>query len=158
MDKTTYTDNGNGSGTLTLYNAQGQSLDSITFAGSYQLANFTIEDDGSGHTLIVDPPVRSGTSTIGSGTASPSVSVGGAGNDNFLFQPSHGAHNGNSSSESDAPASGQFTAAEIQQWLIGNNEHAAAFTDPVHHGDSATPSDMIGGYLQSHLQSLAHLH
>jgi hypothetical protein len=56
MDKTTYIDNGNGTGTLTLYNAQSQALDSITFVGSYQLANFIIESDGSGHTLIVDPP------------------------------------------------------------------------------------------------------
>ena len=64
IDKTTYTDNGNGTGTLTLYNANGQALDSITFVGSYQLANFTIENDGSGHTLIVDPPVPSGTATV----------------------------------------------------------------------------------------------
>ncbi len=58
-NKTTYTDNGNGTGTLTLFNASGQALDSITFAGSYQLANFTIESDGNGHTLIVDPPAAS---------------------------------------------------------------------------------------------------
>ena len=31
--------------------------------GSYQLANFTIESDGSGHTLIVDPPVPPVTAT-----------------------------------------------------------------------------------------------
>jgi len=63
-DKTTYTENGNGTGTLTLHDANGQALDSITFAGSYQLANFTIENDGSGHALIVDPPVPSGTTTM----------------------------------------------------------------------------------------------
>jgi hypothetical protein len=61
INKTTYTDAGNGTGTLTLYDANGQALDSITFVGSYQLANFTIENDGSGHALIVDPPVPSGT-------------------------------------------------------------------------------------------------
>ena len=63
ISKTTYTDNGNDSGTLTLYNASGQALDSITFVGSYQLANFTIQSDGSGHTLIVDPPVPPVTAT-----------------------------------------------------------------------------------------------
>jgi len=63
-DKTTYTDNGNGTGTLILHDANGQALDSITFAGSYQLANFTIENDGNGHALIVDPPVPSGTATV----------------------------------------------------------------------------------------------
>ena len=63
MDKTTYVDNGNGTGTLTLYNAIGQALDSLTFAGNYQLANFTIESDGSGHTLIVDPPISTASKT-----------------------------------------------------------------------------------------------
>ena len=60
MDKTSYTQNGNGTGTLTLYNANGHALDHITFDGSYELANFTIENDGSGQTLIVDPPASSG--------------------------------------------------------------------------------------------------
>ena len=60
MNKTSYTQNGNGTGTLTLYNANGHALDHVTFDGSFQLANFTIENDGSGHTLIVDPPISSG--------------------------------------------------------------------------------------------------
>jgi hypothetical protein len=54
--KTTYTNNGNGTGTLTLYNSAGMVLAQITFVGSYQLSNFVIETDGNGHTLIVDPP------------------------------------------------------------------------------------------------------
>jgi FecR protein len=62
MNKTSYTQNGNGTGTLTLYNANGHALDHITFDGNYQLANFTIENDGGGHTLIVDPPASSGAS------------------------------------------------------------------------------------------------
>ncbi|MGB9117736.1 beta strand repeat-containing protein, partial [Bradyrhizobium sp.] len=65
INKTTYTDNGNGAGTLTLYDANGQALDSLTFAGSYQLANFIIESDGSGHTLIVDPPASASQSVGG---------------------------------------------------------------------------------------------
>ena len=64
-NKTTYSDNGNGTGTLTLHDANGQALDSINFVGSYQLANFTIENDGSGHTLIVDPPVSPWTRPVG---------------------------------------------------------------------------------------------
>jgi FecR protein len=64
MDKTTYTDNGNGIGALTLYDTKGQALDSITFVGNYQLANFTIETDGDGHTLIVDQPVLYNASTL----------------------------------------------------------------------------------------------
>src|ERR1700733_2143025 len=64
--KTTYTENGNGTGTLSLYDANGHALDHITFDGSYQLANFTIENDGSGHTLIVDPPASSGVNVSSS--------------------------------------------------------------------------------------------
>jgi hypothetical protein len=66
MNKTTYTENGNGTGTLSLYDANGHALDHITFDGSYQLANFTIENDGSGHTLIVDPPASSGVNASSS--------------------------------------------------------------------------------------------
>jgi len=54
--KTTYTNNGNGTGTLTLYNAAGGVLAQITFVGNYQLSNFVVETDSNGHTLIVDPP------------------------------------------------------------------------------------------------------
>ena len=72
-NKTTYTDNGNGTGTLTLHDANGQALDSITFDGSYQLANFTIENDGSGNTLIVDPPVSSGAATSSNGVTAAST-------------------------------------------------------------------------------------
>jgi hypothetical protein len=60
MNRTSYSQNGSGTGTLTLYNASGHALDHITFDGSYQLANFAIENDGRGHTLIVDPPASSG--------------------------------------------------------------------------------------------------
>ena len=82
INKTSYTDNGNGTGTLTLYNANGQALDSLSFVGSYQLANFTIESDGSGHTLIVDPPVSSGTAAAGS---SATTEIKGAGGENVQF-------------------------------------------------------------------------
>jgi hypothetical protein len=53
----TYTDNSNGTGTLTLYDAANGELAHLTFNGSYVLSNFTISDDGSGHVLIIDPPV-----------------------------------------------------------------------------------------------------
>jgi len=88
VSKTGYTDNGNGTGTLTLYNANGQALDSINFDGNYQLANFTIENDGDGGTLIVDPPVH----TNGQAPAQTVVASGpnqmlsgSAPADNFVF-------------------------------------------------------------------------
>ncbi len=76
MDKTSYTQNGNGTGTLTLYDTNGDALDHITFDGNYQLANFTIESDGDGGTLIVDPPVNTNGATP-SHTAAPT--------DSFVF-------------------------------------------------------------------------
>ncbi len=94
--KTTYADHGNGTGTLTLYNTSGQALDSINLDGNYQLANFTIEGDGNGGTLIVDPPVNGNsqapTGTIVAGGPSQ-VSGASAPGDNFAFNftgPSHG--------------------------------------------------------------------
>ena len=78
MNKTSYTQNGNGTGTLTLYNANGHALDHITFDGNYQLANFTIENDGGGHTLIVDPPASCGAnanSSVVAGNADPAANA-----------------------------------------------------------------------------------
>jgi hypothetical protein len=84
--KTTYTDHGNGTGTLTLYNTTGEALDSINFTGNYQLANFTIENDGDGGTLIVDPPVNTSGQTPGHTTvASNQNSTGTAATDGFVF-------------------------------------------------------------------------
>jgi hypothetical protein len=88
--KTTYSDHGNGTGTLTLYNSSGQALDSINFDGNYQLANFTVEDDGAGHTLIVDPPVNTNGQTPGN-TPAASSSTDAAANDGFAFN--FGGHN-----------------------------------------------------------------
>ena len=54
----TYTENSAGTGgTLTL--SDGTDTANINFAGNYVLANFTLSNDGSGGTLIIDPPVKS---------------------------------------------------------------------------------------------------
>ncbi len=93
LNKTTYADHGNGTGTLTLYGANGQALDSINFAGTYQLANFTIESDGDGGTLIVDPPVNTnGQASPNTHMASNQNSTGTAATDGFAFNfsgPNH---------------------------------------------------------------------
>ena len=93
MNKTTYADHGNGTGTLTLYGANGQALDSINFAGTYQLANFTIESDGDGGTLIVDPPVNTnGQASPNTQMASNQNPTGTAATDGFAFNfsgPNH---------------------------------------------------------------------
>jgi hypothetical protein len=88
LSKTTYADHGDGTGTLTLYNANGQALDSINFNGNYQLANFTIENDGDGGTLIVDPPVTTNAQAPVQTVAASGpnqVLSGSAPIDNFVF-------------------------------------------------------------------------
>ena len=71
----TYGDNAGSDtgGTLTIYettNGTTTAVDSITFAnGDYTTANFILTSDGSGGTLIADPPADSGTATIDSGAA-----------------------------------------------------------------------------------------
>jgi fibronectin-binding autotransporter adhesin len=84
--KTTYADHGNGTGTLTLYDANGHALDSINFDGNYQLANFTIESDGNGGTLIVDPPVNNNSPAPANTTVASNQNLTGtAGTDGFVF-------------------------------------------------------------------------
>ena len=87
ISKTTYTENAAGTGgTLTLHDANGQVLDSVNFDGNYQLANFTIESDGDGGTLIVDPPVNtSGQAPGGTTVASNEHSTDKDGTDGFVF-------------------------------------------------------------------------
>ena len=63
----TYYDNtgSNTGGTLTIFetvNGVTTAVDSITFAnGDYTTANFKLMSDGSGGTLVADPPADSGT-------------------------------------------------------------------------------------------------
>ena len=99
-DKTAYVDSGSGTGMLILYDAQDHVLASITFVGSYELANFVIESDGNNGTLIIDPPVQSaehdgliggspdsGALTIGSGST---TEIGGASSQNVSFTNNNG--------------------------------------------------------------------
>ncbi|MGB7603219.1 MAG: hypothetical protein WBM24_23150, partial [Candidatus Sulfotelmatobacter sp.] len=124
MDKTTYTDNGNGIGTLTLYNAQGQALDGITFAGSYHLANFTIESDGSGHTLIVDPP----TSTALESANTPLTT----GIDTLTFDNSTHQVSGTDQTVNNGDTLAGGTGANTLTINSGNGDHSYTFGDGNH--------------------------
>jgi hypothetical protein len=70
-----------------LHDANGQALESLNFTGNYQLANFTIESDGNGGTLIIDPPVNTSTQTPNTVVASGPNQVlsGSAPAENFVF-------------------------------------------------------------------------
>jgi hypothetical protein len=68
---TTYVDHGDGTGTLTLNDANHNALASLTLQGSYQLGNFVLQSDSNGGTLVIDPPVQANT---------PAATTGATGN------------------------------------------------------------------------------
>jgi hypothetical protein len=122
------------------------SLTFVDFTGTFKFAS-----DGSGGTDIFDPPATH--------SFSPPVSIGGAGNDNFIFHPSLGADTGNSNSLDDATELERFTSAQVQHWspLISNATHDDVI-DFVHHSDGITPPDLNAAHWHLAVQSAVHLH
>ena len=110
--------------------------------------------DGNGGTLITDPPATR------SSNPSPSVSVGGPGNDNFVFQPGIGADTvANFNPQVDTIELDHFANVQnVQQLaaLIGTDAHGDAVIE-LGHNDSITLPGVTQSYLQAHLQSLVHL-
>jgi Ca2+-binding RTX toxin-like protein len=89
------------------------------------------------------------------------VSIGGPGNDTFLFHPGEGAETiNNFNPQADTIELDHFANVQSAQAL------AAAVTIDAHsdavlelgHGDSVTIPGMTASFLQAHLQSLVHLH
>ncbi len=79
-------------GTLAIFES-GNKVDAVVFTnGDYNTANFTLSSDGSGGTLITDPPTSSGT------TIAPPASVdtlsGTDGHDSFAFDAIANTHAG----------------------------------------------------------------
>ncbi len=108
----------------------------------------------NGNTLITDPAVSTASSH-------PSVSIGGPGNDTFVFQPGTGPETvGNFTPQSDTIELDHFANMQHAQ------ESMAAVTSDAHgdavielgHNDSVTIPGMTASFLQAHLQSLVHLH
>ncbi len=109
--------------------------------------------DGHGGTIIYDPPATS--------SAGPSVSIGGTGNDTFVFHPGEGAQTVNNfNPQHDTIDLDHFASIRDAQEL------AAAITPDVHgnallelgHGDSIAIPGVSATFLQQNLQSLVHLH
>ena len=89
-----------------------------------------------------------------------SVSIGGLGNDNFMFKPGIGADTiVNFNPQTDTLKLDHFANAENAQLasLITTDAHGDAVIGPGH-GDSITIPGMAPSYLQAHLQSLVHVH
>jgi hypothetical protein len=104
-------------------------------------------------TFITDPPARN--------ASTPSVSVGGPGNDNFVFAPGIGADTiTNFNPQGDTVELDHFADVQNTQALAGTittDAHGNAVIE-LGHSDSITIPGVSGTYLQQHLQSLVHLH
>jgi len=94
-------------------------------------------------------------------STAPSVTIGGAGNDTFVFHPGEGTQTVNNfNSQNDSIELSHFANIHNVQEL------AAAITPDAHdnavlelgHGDSITIPGVSATFLQQNLQSLVHLH
>jgi hypothetical protein len=120
----------------------------------FNFCNLEKASDGQGGTIIFDPPASANTNP-------PSVSVGGVGNDTFVFHPGEGSQTVNSFDP-------QHDTIELDHFANIHNvqELAAAITPDMHgnaalelgHGDSIAIPGVSATYLQQNLQSLVHLH
>ena len=159
-------------------------VDSISFGnGDYTTANFVLTSDDRGGTLVVDPPTSLtkgindiaaspsilGNLTVaashdGAATSTMSVSIGGAGNDNFIFSTNQ--HLG---ADTIANFSTSFDSIELDGYhslTLANLATAITSTgaDALHgdavinlgHGDTITVAGVTESYLQQHL-NLIHL-
>lgn len=125
-----------------------QSLIFDSFDGTLSFAS-----DGNGGTLVTDPPTT--------GSSSASVSISGPGNDTFLFHSGMGAETiANFNPRTDAIELDHFANLQNVQELaslISNDGHGGAFIQ-LDHSDSIDIPGVTASYLQTHLQSLVHLH
>ena len=123
---------------------------SLTFA-NFDGA-FVFASDGHGGTLITDP--------ASTNTSSASVSIGGPGNDAFVFHPGMGAETiANFNPQSDTIQLDSFANIQnVEQLaaLITTDQHGDALIDLGHH-ESITVAGVSTTYLQQHLQGLVHL-
>jgi hypothetical protein len=139
--------------------AHGNAIITIKNLGTITIDHFCFRDlekasDGQGGTIIFDPPASANTNP-------PSVSIGGAGNDTFIFHPGEGSQTVNNFNP-------QHDTIELDQFANIHNvqELAATITPDVHgnavlelgHGDSIAIPGVSATFLQQNLQSLVHLH
>ncbi len=117
--------------TLTVYDSTNPALsDTLDFSGNY-VGDFKFVQAG-GNLEIFDPPAPQ--------SSSPPVSVGGPGNDNFVFHPGLGTNAGNFNPPTDTTAHGHFSSLEDQVWVTSILKEDAV--ECVHVGDANTPTEL----------------
>ncbi len=102
------------------------SLAFVDFTGTFKFAS-----DGTGGTDIFDTPATQ--------SSSPSVSVGGPGNDNFVFHPGLGADAGSFNPQADPTEFGQWTSAVEEHWVSQIKQDTI---EHAHVGDANTPPEL----------------
>jgi hypothetical protein len=143
--------------TLDLQNASGQTV-TLAF-DDLSPRSLAVSNNGT-DTFIYDPP-GTGRSPAAPNTNSGSVSIGGAGNDSFVFHPGMGAETiSNFNPQADTIELDHFANVQNLQQLaadITSNAHGDALIE-LGHNDSLTVAGMTAAQLQAHLQSFVHLH
>ena len=159
-------------GALTIFEA-GHAVDSITFAnGEYTTASFTLSSDGSGGTLITDPPpsattadaattslsdsadthiggsnanntIAGGDTLIGGGQANQTL-IGNGNNDTFVFAPGFGH---------DTITNFQPTAdvLQIDHSVFTNVQALLAATQDDGHGNAVITADLHDSLTLQHV-------
>jgi len=153
--------------TLTVHDQSNPSLtDTLYFIGDYTHNNTTSDFkfvQNGANLEIFDPPPTNSRSSAGAMTAgnAVSVSIGGPGNDHFVFAPRVGADTiGNAHPQQEA--SELFSSMNIRSMqqlssIISTDAHGDAVIELGHDHSVAIPG-VAAGYLEAHLQSLVHLH
>jgi len=83
----------------------------------------------------------------------PTVSLGGPGNDNFIFHPALGADTGSFNPPAHTTEYGHFTSPEDQHWSSLIKQDAMEFV----HSDGIMPPDLDATHWHLHLQNAVHL-
>src|SRR5260370_7204250 len=90
-----YAGNSSG-GILTISDAQNNTA-TLSLVGNYTSSTFLLSSDGNGGTLVIDPPKDNfnfaSAPTTPNGSITPSITIGGAGNDAFVFHQPASATN-----------------------------------------------------------------
>jgi hypothetical protein len=186
----TFTSLSDGITTLTVTDETQGTSESVKLVGDFTESDWNVTEDGSGGADVSDPPSSSSVAkvtavdgstfefSLGSDqtnlapgqivtdsykttTGTVSVSIGGAGDDTFVFKPGVGA-------DTIVNFNPQHDTIELDHFANIQNmqELAAAITPDAHgnavielgHGDSIAIPGVSTSFLQQHLQSMVHLH
>ena len=143
-----YVGNSSG-GVLTIKDAQNHTAN-ISLEGNYTSSTFTLSSDGHGGTIVIDPPKQNFnfafTPARDNAPTTPSATVGGAGNDGFVFHQSTGGNLGNLNSlahdglASDAENSHLLALSNDAQsdhhWMDTGHDAGFSHLDSMNHANA----------------------